>query len=207
MYLMNKADLTETRPDRFECYTVSVDNQEYFDKKLKEVLSYCNPDLNNRFVFSDRFKHEAFSTAGPLLYPISTMTLVNFSQDNWVDCVDSKVAEYIYNIMYYCDIYDLSSIYEIIRKDPEIEKIDGESLLNSYLETNYKDIAIFRDIFKHFNFTLLYSQNIGNYNIFTNAVKNIKLFKPELLSQVSSLSIADKNTKTLKLLQLTPNIK
>ena len=207
MYLLNKASITENRPDIFECYDVSFDNQKFNKSKLKELLSYCNPDLNNKLVFLNNIKHMPFSVDTPLHYPISTLLLVRFSENNWEQYVDSQVADYIKNILSIYDPTDLFSVYDSIKNDESLLEFDAESLLVSHLEESNKDIAIFRDIFKHLNFNLLYAYEIGNYKSFTNAVKSIKLFKPDVMAQYFTLDTAFKNTETLKLLKLTPNIK
>lgn len=207
MYLLNKADITENRPDIFECYDVTFEDQDYNKRKLDELLSYCNPDLNNNLVFSSKINHSRLMTGSPLYYPISTLLLVYFSRDNWQENVDSKIAEYITSLFTLYDPTDLFSIYNSIKDDEELKNIESESLLTSHLEEGNKDIAIFRDVFKRLNFSLLYSYSIGNYKSFTTAVKSMKLFKPDVMAQYFTLDTAFKNTETLKLLKLTPNIK
>ena len=207
MYLLNKADISENRQDLFECYSVSFEGQEYNKKKLDEVLSYCNPDLNNKFVFSHKANHLLLKADVPLFYPISTLLLVYFSRDNWQKNVDSKVVQYITNLLTMYDPTDLFSVYDSIKNDDKIKEFDNESLLVSYLDENNKDVAIFRDVFKHLNFKSLYSCEFGSYKSYINEFKNVKLYKPPLMDNYNVLSAGERNTKTLKLLQLKPNIK
>lgn len=207
MYLLNKADITENRPDIVECFDVTPDETDINDKQLLNLLAYCNPGLNNKLVFNDVQHHMPYSIDTPLHYPITTLLLVRFSKINWQQHVDSQVVKNIYDILSVYDPTDLTSIYNIIKDNEEIASQDNEVTLSSYLEANYPDINLFRGAFKHLNFNFVRTLAYGNYKAYTNAVKSVSVLKSGDMKYYGDLNTASVNSKTLKLLQLTPNIK
>ena len=207
MYLLNKGNPNKVDSDKIACYDVKLDNSDFNIAKLKELLAYCNPDLKKEVVFKNKFNYDIFSAEGPIYYPISTLLLVSFSEDSWKNRVDSQIVKYIESLLTVYNPTDLFPIYNIIKNDQTLRECSNENMLVDYLNSNYRDILNFREIFKHLELDLLYSYNIGNYAVYTSAIKNIKLFKPDLLSQHYIFETGNRNSETLKLLQLTPNIK
>ncbi len=207
MYLLNKADITENRPDMVECYDVMPDETDINDKQLLNLLAYCNPDLNNKLVFNDVAHRMPYSIDTPLHYPITTLLLVRFSKINWQQHVDSQVVKNIYDILSLYDPTDLASIYNIIKDNEEIASQDNEVTLSSYLEANYPDINLFRGAFKHLNFKFMRIRAFGSYKGYTNEIKSASVLKGSDIADYYDYRTAFINSKTLKLLQLTPNIK
>lgn len=185
-------------------YLVGYDDMIYFNRKFRELISYCNKNLNKEFIFRNAYSRYLSSTEIPLYYPISTLLLyyivINYNHD-----IDKKILS---NLNFINNIYnpeDLYSIFHLIKDDEILEQNINEQRLEEHLSMKYKDVAIFRGIFKHFKFRLIDEYNFDGLEHYLLVNQDKSIVPGWMYNNYIMLQDARNNSEVVKKLKLTLN--
>ncbi len=199
MYLMN-----EKQSDSIDLYTFSFGNLQYVIEKFKELSAASNIDLNNEFIYRRQHNGYIVHDKTALTYPISTLLLASQIPYDLNGYVSKDVASNIYSSLAVYSPGDLYAIYEQIKDDSNIDSATYEYELEDALKDKYKDIFLYRTIFKKLSFKLVGTYNVGEVVRYVRGTKK-NVIQSTLFNNYMAANMALCNTEVLKLLQLTPN--
>lgn len=199
---------------KLDIYSVCMSNVSFNINKFKELIKYNGTSLEKKFTYRNMYLNGEFTETSPLFYPCSTLLSASFigaekaRNYTYEETNDIKLADYIMQMLMVYNPMDLYSIYKLVNNDSNLSYIRNDQELEEVLRAKDVDLVFFREIFKHLDFTYLYSLDAsyirGEYERLRDPSKSgiLPLYIQQAFMQYSN---AEENRKALKLLNLTPN--